>query len=888
MLTLQTSLNLNDARLRKVSGSSSSSSKLASPSNNRSSRRRSTSLSADTRVQDLEAELTMLRQSAGSPALEVDGLKTQLANVRRELNKTINEKIAIETRSRKEVESVKNQLDDANFELDNIRRDLEDGGSVSKKEVEKRQRSWEGEKAELVVRIRHLESVVADSKALISTMKASANDAVRLQAELDQTLLDKASSSTGPENSLQVTRLTEEVSALQQELTRALAQTPTSVSSSSSGDLTIRRLERKLEKAQRDTEALEESLNQAEEENQALRSRVPLPGSPGRKSDDGRQMALEAENENLQVELAGLRAQLAGLQVQMEEARAAHDAALTSEQASTSALRAEHQVSHQEPCFTSSLKVKVIFERMEAIDRFRIAAEEQCQGKVQEIEAKSAELAVLSSSLVTSEARILDLTQQLESAATQPLVAQVKELEISVESLAKERHIAVGTESRLNTEIASLQRELADCHDDLKTERAEMSIIQIQLDELSEQNTVLRAEVDDLEDRLELTIHEKQGIEELLSAAQDDQADRSTESEADARNMELVKLKSDLSDASQALEAKEQEMQKELELVSFVKDKIAQEAQERIATLKQEVLAAQSAYAEKESALQAMVDKLKSDLEASRIEITDLESSISALKADLNSASTHTAPGTGHLGLLYTKISSLRSERDDLRQALSFAQNESRFTIRAAQADRESAIEELEKVKRDLNNQLAIHESLETEVSSVRTQLNEKEAKLEDVKSLYAGAAFEKGDVADQIDQYEREVASAKLERDHLVKELGESHKQIMELNHAMAMMRTGTETDMRHRKISMERKIAIAEMPKITETSTGVAVDRGPLNSSRRPGHSRTKSEIANLVLPDQAHMAFLTAKLAEVEADLKVVSGKLERRNGQCSCGS
>jgi hypothetical protein len=104
-----------------------------------------------------------------------------------------------------------------------------------------------------------------------------------------------------------------------------------------------------------------------------------------------------------------------------------------------------------------------------------------------------------------------------------------------------------------------------------------------------------------------------------------------------------------------------------------------------------------------------------------------------------------------------------------------------------------------------------------------------------------------------------------------------------MELNHAMAMMRTNTETDKRMRKISMERKIV--EMPKITETSAGAAIDRGPvsLGSSRRPVHTRTRSEIASLVLPDQAQITVLTAKVSELELAVRELAGKLERRNGQ-----
>lgn len=842
----------------------------------------------------------MLRQNAGSPALEVDGLKTQLANVKRELNKAINEKIAIESRAKKEVENVKSQLEDANFELDNVRRDLEDGGSISKKEVEKRQRSWEGEKAELVVKVRDLERVVAESNEEISIMKTSAADFTRIQAKLDLERSKPPSSSPAADASAEIARLTEEVASLQQDLVRARAHTPSSVSSSSSSDLTVRRLERKLEKAQRDAEALEESLNQAEEENQALRSRVPLPGSPNRKANDCKLVELGEENEKLQNELAELRSELDVLQSQLQEGRSAQAAAEHAPKAAEAACldlqkradiwTAERQVRELATSEWNRLTSQTFSDQIETLRESASKPEAQNQARARDFADKEAELATISSALATSEAQIAELNAQIESADTRRLELQAAELTSSLEAVTKERDIIVETVARLYDEISALQKALQESQDELTSDKAELAVIQIQLKEVSEQESASRTEIDDLQDRLEMTTHEKLSIENTLAALQESIGDRSTESEADDRNNELSIIKTELDEARRELKAKEQEMQQELDLLSFTKEKNAEEAQKRIARLQDDLSTAQTSLADKEMSLQALVDRLQKELEASREEIASLESSVSSLKAELDavksSSSAHSGPD--RLGLLYTKIQSLRSERDDLRQALSFAQNESRFTIRAAQADRESAIEELERVKRDLDSQVAVYETLEAEISSVRTQLNERESKLEDVKSLYAGAAFEKGDVADKIAQYESEVASAKAERDHLVAELGESHNQIMELNHAMAMMRTSTDTDKRHRKISMERKVVV-EMPKITETSMGVAIDRGPISfsSSRRPGHNRTKSELASLVLPDQAQITVLTAKVAELESETKALSGKLERRNGEYSIG-
>jgi len=321
----QNSIQLNDVRLRKISGSSAGSSSTynASPTSSRTSRRRSNSLSTDNRVNDLEAEIASLRLNGG--AMEVDALKTQLATARRELNKVINEKISFESRAKKEVDAVKSLLEDANYELAGMRREIEDGGSVSRIEVEKKEKFWDGERAELASKVHDLERTVAAGKAELGDLRSSASGVDRLRNELQQA----RSAATHPAMSDptdEISRLSEEVRSLQAELIQARAQTSPSTfaPTSSSADLTIRRLERKLDKAQRDAEALEESLNQAEEENQALRTRIPLPDSPGLKADSGRAIELESDNERLHVEVLELKGQVTSLRAELKTLQTTH------------------------------------------------------------------------------------------------------------------------------------------------------------------------------------------------------------------------------------------------------------------------------------------------------------------------------------------------------------------------------------------------------------------------------------------------------------------------------------------------------------------------------------------------------------------------------------
>ena len=497
--------------------------------------------------------------------------------------------------------------------------------------------------------------------------------------------------------------------------------------------------------------------------------------------------------------------------------------------------------------------------------------------KTTDIEEKETRLSALATSLASSESQIQQLTQQLESLAAGSHESEVSELKATIETVTKEKNEAHQLVSGLQTQLDDVTRELSATHEDLKMDRAELDVLRINLADVTAREASTRAEVEAVQDQLHTAVREKTHIENELTDLRSSLADRSTESEAENRNGELVVLQSVLDSARRSAEERERNLEEEMDGLKFVANKDAETARGKIKSLQKQLVKAQDCVHEVQTQLQARISALEADLKVSQTRVQALEAEIASMTEAAKSAPRTSTPD--RLGLLYSKIQSLRAERDDLRHSLSFAQNESRFTIRAAEADRVSAIEELEAVKTDLNQQMTVHQSLEQEVLSIRKQLSEKEIKLEEVRMETTGANDKAS--ADRIAHFETEVVSAKAERDHLVQELGESHRQIMELNHAMAMMRTSTDSDKRLRKISMERKVL--DMHKITETSTGVALDRGPVEfGARRPGHARTKSEIATLILPDQAQIMGLSAKVSELESEIQMLSGKLERRNG------
>lgn len=497
--------------------------------------------------------------------------------------------------------------------------------------------------------------------------------------------------------------------------------------------------------------------------------------------------------------------------------------------------------------------------------------------------------------------------------STEPLIAELSEvraqvdqleaeksqLEESIATITREKDDMVEVANRLTLEITSLAERLSTQLEELEEERLTARNASRRLEETEAMIASGDIQLAKLSDDQEAAISLRSTLESKIAELQGTLANRSTESEADARDTELGQLRSELEDAKSALAEKESELQREVQILNFQKEQDAKLSNEQLNNLQRELDSARKAIGDKEASLQTTIDGLRANVSALEERIKSLQAELSTHKDMPASTSTksllppasmtktpHTTPD--HVGLLYAKIQSLRADRDSLRQELSFAQNESRFTVSAAQADRKSALEELEKVKNDISSQVSIRDALEAEINTVRTQLHEKEVRLEETKALYAGVTVDKGDVADAIAQYESDAAEAKARQVELIAQLQDSQQTIIELNHAMVIMRSNTDTDKRHRKISMERR---AEMSMITETSDGLAASEGGVVSfgaSRRPGHTRTRSEIAAFVLPDQAQMSALTGKVAELEGEIKSLFGKLERRNSMCISGS
>lgn len=292
-----------------------------------------------------------MRLASGPSSNEIDNLKNQLANVRRDLNKAINEKIALEGKTKKEVEAVRTQLDDANFELDALRMDMQGGGGVSKSGVEKMKKAWDGERAELSQKVKEVQLVVEEQKREIEVLVKKAQRVDDLQNQLE--VAASASSGGTDSDSDQAAALKKRITILEEEIAQARSTTATSAPAGPS-DFAMRRLQRQLDQATREKKELEEAYEKSEEENYALKSRLPLPSSPVLKAvtiqpvDEARIDELEMAVQNMTAEKVDMGSTLQAVRAELvqkvEELSAAH-AQLEDVQAVLQEVREKAEVS---------------------------------------------------------------------------------------------------------------------------------------------------------------------------------------------------------------------------------------------------------------------------------------------------------------------------------------------------------------------------------------------------------------------------------------------------------------------------------------------------------------------------------------------------------------
>ena len=321
-------------------------------------------MAANSHSTDLEAEIGNLRSALETSGLELSAVKTQLANINRSQMKLENEKIALERSSAKKVDELKSQLEDANFELEDYRRndggggrqELEKAKKAAKVEIEVLQQKADTWEVEAQASKKEMVSLKA-KVARLDELEASLNEErkARLLAEQSAT----PSESPGEDIAVEKIRsLTEKVANLEADLASARSM-PTS-SSATITDKATRQLRRELDTALREKTYLEDQLKEQDDEILTLRGRIPIPDSPAQSprtvpSIDAELLSsLETQVVALQTELeqreSAKTEEIHGLEVRLDEATKELEAAkadVFDVQASFDVYRGEMEVSRR-------------------------------------------------------------------------------------------------------------------------------------------------------------------------------------------------------------------------------------------------------------------------------------------------------------------------------------------------------------------------------------------------------------------------------------------------------------------------------------------------------------------------------------------------------------
>jgi len=213
----------------------------------------------------------VLRAAQGPSSIELDKLKTQLVNAKKELDKVTNAKLALERSSAREVEELKSRLEDANFELEDWRRN---DGSGSKAGIENAKKAARQEVDVLTRRVDELEETIREKERALEKLPVYEAQIAELRIALDQAQAVATETVHGTSTNEASAEL---IADLEKELAAARTAAP---SVALPADKTSRQLQREISKLKSQVTNLEEELAAQDDEILRLRGAVPLPGSP--------------------------------------------------------------------------------------------------------------------------------------------------------------------------------------------------------------------------------------------------------------------------------------------------------------------------------------------------------------------------------------------------------------------------------------------------------------------------------------------------------------------------------------------------------------------------------------------------------------------------------
>jgi chromosome segregation ATPase len=394
----------------------------------------------------------------------------------------------------------------------------------------------------------------------------------------------------------------------------------------------------------------------------------------------------------------------------------------------------------------------------------------------------------------------------------------------------------------------------------IKEEEATSEARRIELGDAKNQLEQATTRADDLDERFRNAGTRIFELEALLAETQETLANRSTESEARGKDEALFELKEKVEQLQQTLQQTKAEHEKDVSSVEFLRAQDSREAtararqlQQRISELEQRVKQVGAELAEKELAegyerriaeLQALPPSPTSTVPESNVEQEE----------------------TKHIALMHAKIEKLRVERDDLRQKVSYLTHESRFALRAAEEDKASAMEDLQRARIDLKQKAAAHEAARTEAAGLQERLSTMTSRLESAEASFAAASTDKHDLADKVA--------------HLELDLSRSQKERAEVDGTVALLLS------RHARAELERDRARGDFSKAAKEQQRLEARIDRLQSAREnAGESGDQAEDGEAIEGARSRKTSGTSSVADTEDHKQQVDdlrGRVERRDG------
>ncbi|OCF38163.1 hypothetical protein I316_00387 [Kwoniella heveanensis BCC8398] len=882
--------------------------------------------------------------SAASEMIElenqVNSLREQLASKKRDLDKSVNEKLAVEIAAKKKTERLENELDDVKGELEFYRANEGGGGG---KEVEKVKKAMQAEKEHMQTQLRAKEEEITQRTTELQKMIKVTERVSELEAQLEQEQharqqLQESTSATAPVARQDHSESLAKVESLEAEVAKLRAQSLSG--SSKAADVDLRQIRRELQKAVRDKEYLEslvkendELLAEKDEQIDRLKTAIPIPGSPTlAPRDDGRFSELEEEIATLQQEKGEQeqehRQQIEALEIQIEQAvkqleiQKAAESTIQFELQTAADARAKLNDDLHQASQALSLKAAEL-ERLQT-------AHAQVQ---QEAAASFAEVASSKEVVSEAEQRLQAITSALaeKDALLNELSKKYDDLEAT---LASRSHADVELD-QLRQTTGNLEDRLAEVQHSLTSVEAARDELRALLEATEQEKTELLAELQTTQNNLGQA-QKRIELAETEVRSRAEQSENSTQllsEQIDDFKAEVSSLQIKYDDKvaqlaisvsandethtrfEQAVKEMNQLQAKVDELQEAAADRSTeselQEKYEQIFSLEQTKRNLEEDLAEAkklhQDEIQAAKFKAEQDLLEVRARITTLEKQITDLKTELAAASPVSRQQTSITALESTenrkfehKIAQLRAERDELRHNLSFVQNERHFAVRAALSDKDSALTDLRKIQEELKSKAAICEKLSSEAEDAKSALEtakkaageavspEEQARLTEritsLESELAQQSLAVQELRSQLQVREESLKAAEERAKNAEIRAEGFQKELLDMVHHVGQMTKLSDPPARPSSTSPtneEQSDIPSDLAAVIEAPPAAAPERTKRLSI---GHARSRSNASISILPSvvpnfHPERQQLLAKLGRRDARIAELSHDLEK---------